>query len=31
MSDSVKTSDYDAERKEMNAEAQEAVDKASSY
>ena len=31
MSDSVKTSDYEAERKEMNAEAQEAVDKASSY
>tara|TARA_R110000796_G_scaffold8843_30_gene29338 strand:+ start:21872 stop:23380 length:1509 start_codon:yes stop_codon:yes gene_type:complete len=31
MSDSVKTSDYDAERTEMNAEAQEAVDKASAY
>jgi len=31
MSESVKTSDYDAERKEMNAEAQQAVDKASTY
>ena len=31
MSENVKTSDYDADRKEMNAEAQEAVDKASSY
>jgi len=31
MSDNVKTSDYDADRKDMNAEAQEAVDKASSY
>ncbi|WP_442955225.1 Fe-S cluster assembly protein SufB [Parasphingorhabdus sp.] len=31
MSDNVKTSDYDADRTEMNAEAQEAVDKASSY
>ena len=31
MSENVKTSDYDADRKEMNAEAQEAVDKASTY
>jgi Fe-S cluster assembly protein SufB len=31
MSESVKTSDYDAERREMNAEAQQAVDKASTY
>lgn len=31
MSEDVKTSDYDAERAEMNAEAQEAVDKASAY
>jgi len=31
MSESVKTSDYDADRKEMNAEAQQAVDKASTY
>ncbi len=31
MSEDVKTSDYDAERAEMNAEAQEAVDKASTY
>ena len=31
MTESVKTSDYDADRKEMNAEAQEAVDKASTY
>jgi len=31
MTEDVKTSDYDAERAEMNAEAQEAVDKASSY
>lgn len=31
MSESVKTSDYDAEQKEMNAEAQQAVDKASTY
>ncbi|MFT5329543.1 MAG: Fe-S cluster assembly protein SufB [Parasphingorhabdus sp.] len=31
MSDNVKTSDYDADRKDMNAEAQEAVDKASTY
>ena len=31
MSDDVKTSDYDAERAEMNAEAQAAADKASSY
>ena len=31
MSEDVKTSDYDAERTEMNAEAQEAVDKASAY
>ena len=31
MSESVKTSDYDAERKDMNAEAQQAVDKASTY
>ncbi len=31
MSEDVKTADYDAERAEMNAEAQEAVDKASAY
>jgi len=31
MTETVKTSDYDADRKEMNAEAQEAVDKASTY
>ena len=31
MSEDVKTADYDAERAEMNAEAQEAVDKASTY
>ena len=31
MSEDVKTSDYDAEREAMNAEAQEAVDKASTY
>jgi len=31
MTESVKTSDYDADRKEMNAEAQQAVDKASTY
>ena len=31
MSEDVKTSDYDAERKAMNAEAQQAVDKASTY
>ena len=31
MSEDIQTSDYDADRKEMNAEAQEAVDKASSY
>ncbi len=31
MTESVKTSDYDADRKDMNAEAQEAVDKASTY
>ena len=31
MSESVKTSDYEAERTEMNAEAQEAADKASTY
>ncbi len=31
MSEDVKTADYDAERAEMNAEAREAVDKASAY
>jgi len=31
MTETVKTSDYDAERKAMNAEAQQAVDKASTY
>ncbi len=31
MSDDVKTSDYEAERRAMNAEAQQAVDKASTY
>ena len=31
MSESVKTSDYEADRKAMNAEAQQAVDKASTY
>ena len=31
MSEDVKTADYDAERKAMNAEAQEAADKASTY
>ena len=31
MSEDIQTSDYDADRKEMNAEAQEAVDKASTY
>jgi len=31
MSEDIQTSDYDAERKAMNAEAQQAVDKASTY
>jgi len=31
MTETVKTSDYDADRKAMNAEAQQAVDKASTY